>query len=126
METIRYTGEDIPIDLTLQNDDGTAIDPTTLDAIYVYLVDSSGATIEKYAEPEKEGYEPLEVDENKVRLWLQSALTAELANKKLHIQLNIEEANADLDDGRQNTIALSDMLLIKHAAVGDESAEAAP
>lgn len=123
METIRYTGEDIPIDLTLQNDDGTAIDPTTLDAIYVHLVDSSGETIEKYAEPAKVDYEPLEVDETKVRLWLQSALTAQLADKKLHIQLNIEEANATLDDGRQNTIALSDTLLIKHAAVGAESGE---
>ncbi|MFU8844009.1 MAG: hypothetical protein ACNA7V_09410 [Bacteroidales bacterium] len=126
METIRYTGEDIAIDIELKNDDGTIIDPSAIPAITVYLVDQGGAVAAMYAQPEREGYEPLIVDDAKIRLWLQSPLTKTLANKKLHIELNLQEAAPELDDGKQNTIALSDQIIIKHALVGAESEPVIP
>jgi len=121
METIRYTGEDIAIDIVLKDDEDVIIDPTGLQAIYIYVIDQSGTAVAKYAEPEKAEYQALNVTAEKIRLWLQSDLTADLAGKKLHLELNIEEANEDLTDQKQNLIALSDVIIIKPAAVGDES-----
>jgi hypothetical protein len=121
MQTIRYTGEDIAIDIVMNNDDGTLIDPTTLDAIYVYLVNQDGNTVEKYAEPAKEGYEPITVTEAKASIWIQSDLTKTLAGNKLHIELNIEQTVEELSDRKQNSIVLSDEILIKDANIKAES-----
>lgn len=121
MQTTRYTGEDIAIDIVMNNDDGTLIDPTTLDAIYVYIVDQDDQVVAKYADPEKVDYQPIEVTETKVRIWLQSDLTKTLAGKRLHIELNVEQANDDLDDSKQNSIVLSDELFIKDVPIKAES-----
>lgn len=121
MITTRYTGEDIPIDLTLTNYDGSLIDPTAFVAITIYLMDVKGSVLAKFKDPETEGYEPLEVDAAKVRLWLQSALTKTLKDKKMKLEVNIEEYADELDDDAQNTIIKSDEFQITYAAIGAES-----
>lgn len=110
---IRYTGEDIPMDITLTNEDGTLVDPTDLDGVDVYAVDQDGTVLLKAADPAKDGYVELEVTETKIRMWLQAASTRNWAGKKIHLEVAIHEEETDLDDGYQTTIATSDLILIK-------------
>ena len=123
MITTRYTGEDIPIDLTLLNTDGSLIDPTSLTEITVYLVNSGGTLLSKYKEPETGGYETIEVDSSKVRVWLKASLTILLKDKKMRLEVNIQEQNTELEDGFKNTIVISEEFQIKYASVGSESCE---
>ncbi|MBN1340728.1 MAG: hypothetical protein JXA03_15470 [Bacteroidales bacterium] len=119
METIRYTGEDIPVDITMTDTDGAAINPTELAGIKVYVCDKDQVIL-KAAEPAEPEYEELIVNESFVRLWIESSVTAELAGKKLHFEVAIYETEAALSDGLQTTIAVSDKLLIKNALIKAE------
>lgn len=121
MINTRYTGEDIPVDLTLKNDDGEVIDPTTMIAIIIYLVGDKDAVLNKYKEPETEGYDTLEVTATYVRLWMQSDLTKTMANKKMKLQVNLQESAPELNDAFQNTIIVSEEFQIKYVAIGAES-----
>lgn len=122
METIRYTGEDIPVDILMKRDDGTIINPNDLAGIKVYVVDQAGAVVLKAAHPAQAEYEPLTLTATLTRLWLQSGFTAEQANKKLQFEVAIYEDEAFLDDNIQTTIALSDKLIIKNAQIKAEEA----
>jgi hypothetical protein len=121
MITTRYTGEDIPVDLEFETDDHTPIDPTSLLAIIIYLVGDKDVVLNKYKEPETEGYDTLEVTSTYVRLYMQSDLTKTLANKKMKLQVNLQESAPDLNDGFQNTIIVSEEFQIKQVAIGAES-----
>ncbi|MEZ5195092.1 MAG: hypothetical protein R2764_01435 [Bacteroidales bacterium] len=122
MQTIRYTGEDIPVDILMKQDDGSIINPGDLAGIKIYVVDQAGIVLVKAAEPAEEGYEPLILNDTYTRLWLQSAFTAELANSKLHFEVAIYETEDNLEDNVQTTIALSDKLIIKNAQIKEEEA----
>jgi hypothetical protein len=121
MQAIRYTGEDIPIDVVLYDESGAVINPADLQAIDVYLVASDGETVEKYAHPEKQDTQPLHLYGEGFIMYIESEKSNDLAGRKLHLQVNIRELAPELTGGSQNTIALSDHLIIKHASVGQES-----
>jgi len=123
MATTRYTGEDIPVDITLKDDAGTVIDPNTLTGIKVYVLDSDKNIILKGAEPQTTGFNPLILSETFVRLWLESDLTVTLANKKLYFEVAIFESESDLDDGIQTTIAVSEIITMKDVQIKAEEYE---
>jgi hypothetical protein len=123
MATTRYTGEDIPVDITLKDDAGTVIDPNTLTGIKVYVLDSDKNIILKGAEPQTTGFNPLILSETFVRLWLESDLTVTLANKKLYFEVAIFESESDLDDGIQTTIAVSETITMKDVKIKAEVEE---
>jgi hypothetical protein len=121
MKEVRYTGEDIAIGVELLDDDEVIIDPNTLDRITVYLVDQHNSLKEKYAYPEQEGYKTLTLSDADVSFFIESELTKLLVNVKLYIQLNLEGENAAISDSKQNTIAISDELIIRDVIIKEES-----
>jgi hypothetical protein len=119
MAQTRYTGEDIAIDLILKNYDGSVIDPTTLELIKIMLVDSEKVVHRTYQFPDDPQFDNLVVEPTHVRLWIQSAVTQLLANKKMQLQTSIQEIAPELQDGFQTTISLSEEFVIKMVAVGN-------
>lgn len=119
MAQTRFTGEDIAIDLILRNYDRSIIDPHTVSIITVFLVDSDKVVHRTYQYPDDPQFDNLVLSEGSVRLWIQSAVTILLANKKLQLQTKIVEVAPELQDGFQTTISLSEEFIIKMVAVGN-------
>lgn len=123
MKTIRYSGEDIPVDIVMKRDDGTTINPNNLAGIKVYAVDGAGNVLFKAAYPDTQGYKPIILSDEAIRCWLISSDTATWSNKKIHFEVAIYESQADLDDGLQTTIALSNELFIQNVLIKQEEIE---
>lgn len=123
MATTRYTGEDIPADITLKDDAGTVINPNTLAGIKVYVLDSDKNILLKGAYPETMGFSPLILSDTFVRLWLENDFTVNLANKKLYFEVAIYEDESDLTGGLQTTIAVSETITMKDVQIKAEEYE---
>jgi hypothetical protein len=123
MSTIRYTGEDIPADFILKDDDGTVIDPTSLAGMKVYVLDIDKNILLKGSYPVAAGFEEIIMQETFARMWLPKSFTTEIPNKKLQFEVAVYETEADLEGGIQTSIAVSETITIKDVKIKNEEPE---
>jgi len=123
MTTIRYTGEDIPVDFTLKDDEGAVIDPTTLAGMKIYVLDTDKNILLKGSSPGSPGFDNIILQETFARLWLPKSFTVDIPNKKLQFEVAIFETESDLEGGIQTTIGVTEMVTIKDVKIKSEELE---
>lgn len=115
---IIYKGEDKVIDISL-TDDGTSVTLTSLSGIVVILYTKKTKKIlEKYSLNSLTGYEPLTIVSNKIRIFLDRAITIGAEDGDVDAEILEEVANASFENNQLRSIAIAEIGTIERTIQG--------
>ena len=121
-----YQGEDKVISFELLNPNNTPVNLNNLHNVALWLIDSSGAILEKYAMNVVVGFNIADFDIisavlGTFKINIRRSVTAKACTGALSFEINVAETSADFTDNKKYNIAQENIFYVKQSKGGGAS-----